>query len=199
MIGYLTGEVKLNTGSYLVVLTSSGVGYQVNMNTAAELDSFISVYVSHIKREDAEILYGFESINHKILFEHLLSVNGVGPKSAYSLMVSLGAESVIQAIVLEQVDILKKAPGVGAKAAAKIVLDLKDKLSKLELVNKEILSSRNVSLNLNQAVIAEVVQAGMELGYKEKDILAIIKNNQLAQSEMKSNELLKLVLRELNF
>ena len=105
MIGYLTGTVVYSDSNKSIVLTAQGVGYEVSTSTQLVPNRDVSLYVSHIIREQSQDLYGFESIEDKKFFEMLLDVNGIGPKSAFSLVSHLGVEQILSAITFENVDI----------------------------------------------------------------------------------------------
>lgn len=128
MIGYLVGEVLFSDGKELIIKTNDGIGYQIYMSGLLVEGSLAEVFVSHVFKDAGQELFGFETLREKKLFELLCSVKGVGPKSAYSLISALGSETIIQSVQLENKKVLTKAPGVGAKAAAQICLDLGDKI-----------------------------------------------------------------------
>ena len=131
MIGYISGTVVYSDSQRSIVLTAQGVGYEINTATPMVPNREVALFISHIIRENAQDLYGFETADEKKFFEMLIDVNNIGPKSAFSLISHLGVEQIISAITFENTDILKSAPGVGKKSAEQIVLSLKDKISKL--------------------------------------------------------------------
>lgn len=131
MIGYLVGEVIFSDGKELILKTKDGIGHQVFMKSLFVEGSLAEIFVSHIFRETGQELFGFQTLREKKLFELLNSVKGVGPKSSYALLSSLGADTIIQSVQMENKKVLTKAPGVGAKAAAQICLDLGNKIQKV--------------------------------------------------------------------
>ena len=96
MIGHLQGKVLFSDGVEVVMLTSSGVGYQIYFAKVLRERSIHSLYISHVIKEASEELYGFDTLREKKLFESLLSVKGVGPKSAYALIRALGFETICE-------------------------------------------------------------------------------------------------------
>ena len=131
MIAHLVGTVteKLPTS---VILDVHGVGYEVLISTPdadqVNLNTEVKFYTYHALRENAEELYGFSSLAAKKLFQMLISVNGVGPKAAMSIL-SLGtAEDVRNAIANTDASFIAKAAGVGKKSAERIIVDLRDKV-----------------------------------------------------------------------
>jgi Holliday junction DNA helicase RuvA len=132
MIALLEGTLAEKAPDH-VVLSVNGVGYEVQVaaGTLAALPPpgkrarlFTRLHV----REDAMVLYGFASPDERTLFDHLVSVNGVGPKLAMAVLSVLTPESLRRAIATGDVDALTLVPGVGRKVAARVILDLKDRL-----------------------------------------------------------------------
>lgn len=130
MIGYISGTVVYSDSVKSIILTAQGVGYEVNTATPMVPNRDVALFISHIIRETTQDLYGFESVDDKKFFEMLIDVNGIGPKSAFSLITHVGVQQIVSAITFDNVDVLKSAPGVGKKSAEQIVLSLKDKISK---------------------------------------------------------------------
>jgi Holliday junction DNA helicase RuvA len=203
MIGYVCGTVVYSDSQKSVILTNSGVGYEVHTSTPQLPNREAALYIAHIIREQSQDLYGFETVEDKKFFELLLNVNGIGPKSAYALVSHLGINQIIQAITLENIDILKSAPGVGKKSAEQIVLSLKDKVSKLEigLAVKEKPFKEGVKTNLDNKVdaflVKETLAACQGLGFKDQDVLPMIQRHLQEGTLKRPEELVKLILMEL--
>lgn len=200
MIGYVSGTVIYSDSQKSIVLTAQGVGYEVHTATPLVPNRDIALFISHIIREDAQNLFGFETADDKKFFEMLLSVNGIGPKSAFALVSHLGMSQIITAITLENVDVLKSAPGVGKKSAEQIILSLKDKVSKLEvgMVTKEKpvkTGSKPKEEKLDAFLVKETLAACQGLGFRDQDVLPMIQKHMA--SVQKPEELLKLILKEL--
>jgi len=196
-------------------MTNSGIGYKVYWGgSRLEMFSEAFFYTSHIIRENSEHLYGFMSLKDKMLFELLISVKGVGPKSAFSLIGSLGFKQIVGAITLENKKLLTTAPGIGNKAASQIILDLNNKLGDLQKlpVMKDKLTGldwelekgeghyhedSNKILETSSQFLQDTVMACKDLGFKE-DIVVGVASSILHQREIKSSEeLLHLVLKGL--
>lgn len=131
MIAHLIGKVteKLNSS---VIIDVHGVGYEVTISAPdhdiLSLENEVKLYTHHALRENAEELYGFSSLAAKKLFEMLISVNGIGPKAAISIL-SLGTpEAVRNAIANTDAAFIAKASGVGKKSAERVIVDLRDKV-----------------------------------------------------------------------
>jgi holliday junction DNA helicase RuvA len=122
-----------------IIVEVSGIGYQIGMATASiaklpDLRSEVQILTRlHIK-DDSCVLYGFLSEEEKDLFEKLVSVSGVGPKAAFSLLSSLEVGELISAITSEDASIIQRAPGIGKKMAFRIALELKDKFEEEEIL-----------------------------------------------------------------
>jgi len=133
MFYYLEGNVTV-IGSNLAVIDIGGVGYacMTTLNTLSRLESGkkAKLYTYCNIKEDAFDIYGFYDVSEKRCFEQLLSVSGVGPKAALSILSSASPESLALAIIGDDESALTRAPGIGKKLAQRIILELKDKVSK---------------------------------------------------------------------
>ena len=203
MIGYISGTVVYSDSQKSIILTPQGVGYEVSTSTPMVPNRDVALYISHIIRETAQDLYGFESMDDKKFFEMLLDVNGIGPKSAFSLVTHLGVQQIISAITFDNTDVLKSAPGVGKKSAEQIVLSLKDKISKLEIGfstrEKPIKTGAKVSVeNQHDAMLVkETLAACQGLGFKDQDVLPMIQKHLQNGLAVKPEDLVKIILKEL--
>ena len=172
MYEYLNGELAhiLPTA---IVIDVHGVGYQVVFANPYRLqDSLkkqIKVLVQQVVREDSITLYGFISSEERELFQRLISVSGIGPKSAMSILANDDTEGFVNAVESGNVTYLTKFPGVGKKTAQQIILDLKGKFEALpEETTKAVVST-------NQATLEEAKEALLGLGYSVKEITKIWK------------------------
>lgn len=203
MIGYITGTIVHSDVSKSIVLTASGIGYEVVTATPLVPNRDIALFIAHIIREDSQTLYGFEQADEKKFFEMLIDVNGIGPKSAYGLISHLGVNQILSAITFENADVLKSAPGIGKKSAEQIILTLKDKIAKLDLgfsVNEKPqktgakVSKKN---ELDPFVVKETLAACQGLGFKDQDILPLVQKHLQTNFGATPEELVKLILKEL--
>jgi Holliday junction DNA helicase RuvA len=165
MYTYILGtisEIHPNT----ITIENNQVGYEIYTPNPYEfhVDETCKVYVHHYVREDAILLYGFKTKEAKELFIRLLSVKGIGPKSALAILATGNVQDVIGAIEIGNVKFLSKFPGIGPKASQQIILDLKGKLN---------LESERILLNNN---VLEVEEALKSLGYKSKEIKKALKD-----------------------
>lgn len=163
MIGVLTGQVLFSDGVESILQTSSGTGYQIFCSHIFPEGDVASVYVSHIVRETAELLFAFKSLRDKKLFELLTTVKGVGPKSAYNIVSQISQEEILRAVSTDQKTMLTKVSGVGAKAASQIILDLNKKIHKITMYSDEPLS-----VSFTNAAAAKVEAAPKQVNSKDK-------------------------------
>ncbi|WP_288294570.1 Holliday junction branch migration protein RuvA [Granulicatella adiacens] len=177
MYEYFNGELAhiLPTA---IVIDVHGVGYQVVFANPYRLqDSLkkqIKVLVQQVVREDSITLYGFISSEERELFQRLISVSGIGPKSAMSILANDDTEGFVNAVESGNVTYLTKFPGVGKKTAQQIILDLKGKFEALpEETTKAVVST-------NQATLEEAKEALLGLGYSAKEITKIWKSLEAA-------------------
>ena len=177
MFEYLNGELAHILPTAIVV-DVHGVGYQVVFANPYRLqDSLkkqIKVLVQQVVREDSITLYGFISSEERELFQRLISVSGIGPKSAMSILANDDTEGFVNAVESGNVTYLTKFPGVGKKTAQQIILDLKGKFEALpEETTKAVVST-------NQATLEEAKEALLGLGYSAKEITKIWKSLEAA-------------------
>lgn len=210
MIGFLAGEVVFSDGNESILRTKDGVGYQVYFHKLLVEGTEAEIFVSHVFKDPNQELFGFESLRDKKLFELLTSVKGVGPKSAYSLIIALGCDTIIQSVQLENKKALSQAPGIGAKAAAQICLDLSKKIQNVLMFSNTMNSNNSfsqepspvTSLPLNttsssSTILNEALMACKELGFKE-DLIISKAQKILSENEIqKPEQLVHLVLKEL--
>ena len=130
MIYFLKGKVSMIDGD-TVIIDVNDVGYQVLVSHVNDykVGEDVLVYTYNVVREDEQYLIGFKSLDEKNVFLSLIKVKGLGPKSAIGALSSTTPEEVVAAISSNNVAYLKKLPGIGAKAAAQIILDLKGQLT----------------------------------------------------------------------
>ena len=133
MIGSLRGELLARTPDAELVVEVSGVGYRVQATprtaaAAGVLGSEVFVHVSHIVREDAQMLYGFSTLEERLTFEALVGARGVGPTLALSIMAVHHPDALRRAVADDDVDMLCLVPGVGTKTAVRLLVELKSRL-----------------------------------------------------------------------
>ncbi|MHC5374114.1 Holliday junction branch migration protein RuvA [Enterococcus sp. LJL120] len=176
MYEYLNGVVTYISPLYLVV-ENQGIGYQIAMGNpyrySSQLDNQVKIYLHQVIREDAQLLYGFENLEEKQLFLKLISVSGIGPKSALAILANDNHSGLIQAIEADDVTYLTKFPGVGKKTAQQMILDLKGKLG--ELVADFPVEKIPTAVHAADSALTEALEALAALGYSEKEVKRVAK------------------------
>ena len=174
MFAYIKGSLEEKSTNY-VVIEVGGIGYKIFMsnmsiNEIGELGTKVKVHTHYYVREDNISLYGFLTHEELKMFELLLSVSGIGAKSAISMLSNITPAGFAMAIISNNVALLKKIPGIGPKTAQRIILELQDKLKK----EQELTSSCEVNLPkvnvVNTETVDEAMQALQILGYNKKEI-----------------------------
>ena len=186
MIGYLSGKVKfLFEDSF--ILNVNGVGYLIYVSNRIldnlNIDDDAEFYIHTVVREDSITLYGFKNQNDYKLFTHLITVSGIGAKTALNIMSKITAQELARAIYQKNMKILTNLPGVGKKSAERLILELKDKLD---------IETRGTS-DSNISNIGEATEALLALGYTNAEIADVFKD---VKSSMSTEELIKFALKK---
>ncbi len=195
MIDQITGKLLSYNDSYLVI-ELGGLGIKVNIPKTFsknlkvnEIMSF-STYL-HV-REDALDLYGFENDSDRGLFLMLISISGIGPKLGLTIISGLAPEKLKMKIISGDVKALTSIPGVGVKTAKRIIIELKDKFSK---INSENLGFKD---EVDSKIFKDVISALNGLGYKEKETEKALKQLDINNSNQTIENLIREVLKILN-
>ncbi len=163
MIGFLKGRLSWHQKNN-IILNVNGVGYMIEVTTPTNISvigELMELYIYTHVREDAITLYGFKGMDERELFTRLLSVSGIGPKAALNILSTLDYQKFINAILTENIPLLKQIPGIGQKTAQRLILELKSKVN---------------DLNLDHGVVTtgtydeELYQALQGLGYSVNEI-----------------------------
>ena len=176
MISYIKGKLEIKSKDYIVIEVG-GIGYKIFMSETAinelEKGTEVKVFTYMRVREDDISLYGFLNNEELVTFELLISVGGVGAKSAITILSNITPSKFALAVITNDVNTLKKLPGIGAKTAARIILELKDKMKTEQSIeenkNEEIKEAIVLDNKANDAVEALCV-----LGYTRKDVENVI-------------------------
>ena len=196
MISYIKGKLEIKNIDN-VVIDIGGIGYKIYMSTNSmdrlgETGKEVKVYTYMRVREDDISLYGFCSNEELKMFEQLLGVSGVGAKSALSILANISPSSFALAIITEDINTLKSLPGIGAKSAQRMVLELKDKMKTQEAVEMEAMP---VQTTVKNDKARDSIEALQVLGYAKRNIeLAISKIN---TEELSIEEIIKQGLKYL--
>lgn len=172
MFAYIKGSLEMKFKNYIVI-DVGGLGYKVFMsenaiNTIGEIGDFVKVFTYYKVREDDISIFGFKTQEELRMFELLLSVSGVGAKSALVMLSCIEPSEFAIAVISNNIKLLTQIPGIGTKSAQRIILELKDKL-KSEQNSEQIEESKAKSAKVNETV-QEAISGLMVLGYSRKDI-----------------------------
>lgn len=198
MIGYLHGTItELFSDSCFIDV--NGVGYHVLISSPTrshlKKGGEITLYTYLNVREDALILYGFFSRAEHDIFLHLISVSGIGPKAALSILSVLSADKVIHAVQNRQISLLTTAPGIGKKTAERLVLELKDKLGEAASDDESDDIDLAAENTAQTDIFADAKQALISFGYSPQEIFPVLRRaSQLESVE----EIIKFALKELS-
>ncbi len=195
MIGHLKGKI-ISKNPPEVLLEVGGIGYEIlcPMSTFYQLDnaSEDTLLFTHLSiKEDAHTLFGFITKDEKSIFRELIRVNGVGPKVALAILSHLSVNSLIECISSEDADLLAKTPGIGKKTALKLIVELQDRLSKLELVGSPGINNEfKQSGNPNSMQAIEALQS---LGFKTKEANKMV--SKISEQNLSTEQLIRLALQ----
>ncbi|MBP6091727.1 MAG: Holliday junction branch migration protein RuvA [Crocinitomicaceae bacterium] len=164
MIGHLNGKLVEKNPTDLVI-ECGGVGYEVKISlhtfSAIGSDESLKLYTKLIVREDAHILYGFSAKEEREMFNHLISVSGIGPNTAMIMLSSMVPDEIAHAIQSEDVKTIQSIKGIGVKTAQRVIIDLKDKMLKI------VFSSEN-SFHQSNTNRFDALTALVSLGFDKK-------------------------------
>ena len=172
MIGRISG-ILLDKTPPLALIDCNGVGYEceVPMSTfylLPQVGDKVTLLTHFVVREDAQLLFGFGTNQERLMFRQLLKVNGIGAKSALAILSGLSIDELIQAVSLQEADLLTRVPGIGKKTAERLLLELKDKFTLDSALSMKGSGIASISQDVLNALIA--------LGYNERESLNAVKS-----------------------
>ena len=196
MFDYLKGnitDIELNR----VVIETAGIGFSVytTANTISTLkhNEAAKLFIREVIREDTFDLYGFSSVKERNCFDMLTSVSGIGPKAAISILSVNTPEMLAMAVVNNDLSTLTAAQGIGKKIAQRVILELKDKISKE--IGSDITEISVPSVPAGKNAVSDAVLALGVLGYSTAEIMPVIKANNV--EGMTTEQIIKLVLKNM--
>lgn len=201
MYAYIKGELAETNPDYIVIETG-GIGYQVFISGQTfeylpVVGEEIKVYTYLYLREDAMILYGFLTKDDLELFKLLISVSGIGPKGGLAILSALSADDLRFAVLSGDSKAISKAPGVGAKTAQRVILELKDKMSLEDAFEKKSEHVQNLKISGNGQVRNDAVMALTALGYSSAESLKAVSAVEITE-EMDVEAVLKAALKHMS-
>lgn len=207
MIAFVKGELEY-VSEDIIVVESNGVGMEIRVpytviEQLPSVGDMVKVHTYLYVREDVLQLYGFASREDLEVFKLLITVNGIGPKAALGILSTLSTDDLRFAVLSDDAKAISKAPGIGAKTASKLILELKDKL-KLEDAFEARISREETQITMalgitdTKTVRNEAIQALVALGYSNSDAMKAVRSVEITDT-MDVEEVLKLSLKKMSF
>ena len=194
MIAYIKGELVLKTPTY-VIIESNGIGYQINISlqtfSALPKEGICKLHTYLSIKEDSHSLYGFMEASEKTLFIHLISVSGIGPNTARTMLSSITAAEIRQAIIQENLPVIQGIKGIGPKSAKRLILELKDKMIK---DTDEVSFSTVLHNTSREEALSALIMLGFSKSSAEKSIDKILSTE---SADISVEEIIKKALKEL--
>lgn len=198
MYAYISGTVASSKGD-TVILDHQGIGYRIlvpsGLAYSLQPGDEIKLYTHFSVREDALLLYGFQTEDDLALFRLLIGISGIGPKGALGILSVLDGDSLRFAVFSDDADALSKAPGIGRKTAKKVILELKDKLD----MPDEFPGGKAESPEEphDSAPRADAIMALVSLGYTNAESVAAVRGALKENPDADAEELIRLALRQM--
>ena len=195
MYAYIKGSLEVKTSGYIVI-DINGIGYKIFMSEIAiaelgEIGQIVKVHTYLKVKEDEMSLYGFNTNEELRMFELLLSVSGIGAKSAINILSNITPSSFALAVITSDVAKIKALPGIGPKGAQRIILELKDKLNKQQDIEEV---EKQVQKVVDTQKYNEAISALQVLGYSKKEIECALQG---IDEDLTVEEIIKLGLKNL--
>ncbi|MBD1568087.1 Holliday junction branch migration protein RuvA [Aliivibrio sp. S10_S31] len=206
MIGRLRGNLLEKQPPELLIEVS-GIGYEVQMPMSCfyelpEVGSEAIIYTHYVVREDAQLLYGFNTKNERALFREVIKANGVGPKLGLAILSGMTAAQFVQSVEREDISTLVKLPGVGKKTAERLVVEMKDRLKGwgagdlfTPVTDAAPMDDGSEFITSPQSAVDEAVSALIALGYKPQQASKTV--SQIAKPDMTSEVLIRESLKSM--
>lgn len=203
MYAYIKGILAEITEDAIIV-ENQGIGYEIAVpgqvfDYLPSVGEEVKIYTYHYVREDAILLYGFLTKEDVRIFKMLIGVSGIGPKGALSILSVLSTDDLRFAILGDDAKAIAKAPGVGAKTAQRVIIELKDKLS-LEDAFEQKLANQAQKVESNPAVGVknEAILALTSLGYSQSEALKVLQGIEISPDDQ-VEDVLKMALKQMAF
>lgn len=199
MFAYIKGILESKNENYIII-DVNGIGYKIFMPSSGikrlpETGKIVKVHTYYHVREDNISLYGFNTQEELKMFELLISVSGIGTKSALAILSEISPSSFALSVISGDVSALVKIPGIGNKTAQRMILELKDKLKTEQAITKNNLKNVNIEYN-NKDNISEASSALQVLGYTKKEIDKVLVSSDL--NGLSIEDIIKEALKKLS-
>ena len=206
MIGRLRGNLLEKQPPELLIEVS-GIGYEVQMPMSCfyelpPIGTEAIIYIHYVVREDAQLLYGFNTKKERALFREVIKANGVGPKLGLAILSGMTASQFVQSVEREDISTLVKLPGVGKKTAERLVVEMKDRLKGwgagdlfTPATDAAPMDNGSDFISSPQSALDEAVSALISLGYKPVQASKMV--SQIAKPDMTSEALIRESLKSM--
>lgn len=203
MFEYIFGKLAIKKVDY-VAIDINGLAYKIYISLKTfeklnEIGKDEKLYIFTNVKEDDISFYGFKTQNERELFRELITISGVGPKLAIAILSTFEVQEVIEIVSVDETKIFTKVPGLGLKKAQKIILDLKDKVKKLNISESFEEKNKNSQINFNSEILnlKEDLKLALDsLGYQNEDVSKWITDEELCEISDIS-EVIKIVLQKI--
>jgi Holliday junction DNA helicase RuvA len=191
MITYIKGRL-IEKSPTKIIVESNGIGYEINisLNTYEQIldDENIKIFTYLQRKEDSDILFGFSSKSERSIFQQLISISGIGPSTARTILSSISPAEIQEAVWEEDVERIKSIKGIGLKTAQRLIIELKDKV---ELFDKKDIDLSSENLDIKKEALLALSVLGFNKSKSEKIVSKLYFEN-------KDIELQELIKRSLN-
>lgn len=203
MYSYIKGILVEITENNIVV-ENHGIGYEIFvpgqvLDYLPSIGEEVKIYTYHYVREDAILLYGFLTKEDVGIFKMLIGVSGIGPKGALAILSVLSTDDLRFAILSDDAKAIAKAPGVGAKTAQRVIIELKDKISLEDAFEQKLANQAQITeKNLAVGVKNEAILALTSLGYSQSEALQVLSGIEIKEDSA-VEDVLKEALKQMAF
>ena len=198
MYAYIYGEI-IEKEPENIVIECNGIGYNIHIAQGMlakfpSIGQMTRIYTYTSVREDAFWLYGFSTKDELVLFKQLITVSGIGPKAAMGILSVMEVDTIRLAIISQDAKMIAKAPGVGAKSASRIVLELKDKIKPEDVIGKPVEDKEDSAVSM---VKQEATEALVALGYTVSDAYKVLQKLDITE-DARVEDVIKMALRQIS-
>lgn len=204
MISFIKGELD-SIYEDGIVIENGGIGYDIKvplsvMNELPSIGDEVKIHTYLYVREDILSLYGFLTRDDLQVFKLLITVNGIGPKGALGILSTISPDDLRFAVLADDAKAIAKAPGIGAKTASKLILELKDKLKLEDAFEQKLskVSDDSSTAASDKNAKNEAIQALVALGYSNTEALKAVRGIEITP-DMDTEDILKLSLKKISF
>ncbi len=201
MIFAVTGQIEDTSQQWVYLKTASGITYEIEMPLVdvqkLEVGATQTLYTHQVVRDDAHLLYGFESLQGQKVFRQLIKVNGVGPKVALNILSQLTLKDLIDSVRMQSLSPLLRVKGLGKRGAEKLLIALKDKLDVSFYVSASDISfDAPITADTQNACQHDATEALIALGYQKQKAMRVVA--EIAQDIQDVSEVVRLALQRLS-